>query len=143
MITGQQVVTRADSVVSLDTHYSSNLEETIALVAEQGAGYVSMPSSFYNVPKDKGGRPYFSLTHYDTGTSRIVRGKKQLKQAMKSGGYSDPVKAFQALLPGQGEVDFIRYFHSESGAYAYSELEADAIGFTAIGYVAEGVAWSV
>ena len=143
VITGQQVITRADSVVSLDTHYSSNLEETIALVAEQGAGYVSMPSSFYNVPKEKGGRPYFSLTHDDTGTSRIVRGKKQLKQAMKSGGYSDPVKAFQALLPGQGEVDFIRYFHSESGAYAYSELEADAIGFTAIGYVAEGVAWSV
>ena len=47
--------------------------------------------------------------HDDTGTSRIVRGK-QLKQAMKSGGYSDPVKAFQALLPGQGEVDFVRYF---------------------------------
>ena len=72
-ITGQQVVTRADSVDSLDTHYSSNLETTISLLAEKGAGYVSMPSSFHNVPKEKGGRPYFSMTHDATGTSRIVR----------------------------------------------------------------------
>ena len=62
---------------------------------------------------------------------------------MESGGYSDPVKAFQALPPGKGEVDFVRYFKPETGAYAYSELEADAIGFTDIGYVADGNAWSV
>ena len=43
----------------------------------------------------------------------------------------------------KGEVDFVRYFHPETGAYAYSELEADAIGFTDIGYVADGNAWSV
>ena len=62
---------------------------------------------------------------------------------MESGGYSDPVKAFQALLPGKGELDFVRYFNAETGAYGYSELEADAIGFKAIGYEADGIAWSV
>ena len=143
LITGQQVVTRVDSADSLDTHYSSNLGETIALLAKKGAGYVAMPSSFYSVPKEKGGRPYYSMTHDGTGTSRIVRGQKQMKQVMESGGYSDPVKAFQALLPGKGEVDFVRYFNPESGAYGYSELEADAGGFTALGYVAQGVAWSI
>ena len=142
-ITGQKVVTRADSVDSLDTHYSSSLEETISLLAAKESGYVSMPSSFYSVPKEKGGRPYYSMTHDATGTSRIVRGQKRMKQMMESGGYSDPVKAFQALLPGKGEVDFVSYFNPESGAYGYSELEADAIGFAAIGYVAQGVAWSV
>lgn len=143
VITGQQVVTRADSVDSLDTHYSSSLGETISLLAAKGSGYVSMPSSFYNVPKENGGRPYFSMTHDATGTSRIVRGKKRMEQVMESGGYSDPVKAFQALLPGKGEVDFVRYFNPETGAYGYSDLEADAIGFTDIGYVVDGNAWSV
>ena len=143
VITGQQVVTRADSVDSLDTHYSSSLGETISLLAEKGSGYVSMPSSFYNVPKEKGGRPYFSMTHDATGTSRIVRGKKRMEQVMESGGYSDPVKAFQALLPGKGEVDLVRYFNPETGAYGYCDLEADAIGFTDIGYVVDGNAWSV
>ncbi len=142
-ITGQKVVTRADSVDSLDTRYSSSLGETISLLAAKESGYVSMPSSFYSVPKEKGGRPYYSMTHDATGTSRIVRGQKRMKQMMESGGYSDPVKAFQALLPGKGEVDFVSYFNPESGAYGYSELEADAIGFAAIGYVAQGVAWSV
>ena len=143
VITGQNVVTRADSVVSLDTHYSSSLGETIALLEEKNAGYVSMPSSFYNVPKNEGGRAYFSMTHDATGTSRIVQGKKRMKQVMESGGYSEPAKAFQALLPGEGDVDFVRYFNPETGAYGYSELEADAIGFTALGYLSEGVAWSV
>ena len=143
VITGQQVVTRADSVDSLDTHYSNNLGERIALLAAKGSGYVSMPSSFFNVPKEKGGRSYFSMTHDATGTSRIVRGKKRMRQVLESGGYSDPVKAFQALLPGKGEVDFVRYFNAETGAYGYSELEADAIGFKAIGYEADGIAWSV
>ena len=142
-ITGQQVVTRADSIDSLDTHYSNSLGETISLLAAKESGYVSKPSSFYNVPKEKGGRPYFSMTHDATGTSRIVRGKKRMKQVMESGGYSDPVKAFQALLPGKGELDFVRYFNAETGAYGYSELEADAIGFKAIGYEADGNAWSV
>ena len=142
-ITGQQVVTRADSIDSLDTHYSNSLGETISLLAAKESGYVSKPSSFYNVPKEKGGRPYFSMTHDATGTSRIVRGKKRMKQVMESGGYSDPVKAFQALPPGRGEVDFVRYFNPETGGYGYSELEADAISFTDIGYVADGNAWSV
>jgi len=143
VITGQNVVTRADSVVSLDTHYSSSLGETIALLEEKNAGYVSMPSSFYNVPKNEGGRAYFSMTHDATGTSRIVQGKKRMKQVMELGGYSEPAKVFQALLPGEGDVDFVRYFNPETGAYGYSELEADAIGFTALGYLSEGVAWSV
>ena len=143
LITGQQVVTRADSVDSLDTHYSSNLETTISLLAEKGAGYVSMPSSFHNVPKEKGGRPYFSMTHDATGTSRIVRGKRRMEEVMDSGGYSDPVKAFHALRPERGEVNFVRYFNPQTGAYGYSELESGAINFTDIGYVADGIAWSV
>ena len=143
VITGQQVVTRADSVYSLDTHYSSSLGETISRLAAKGSGYVSMPSSFYNVPKEKGGRPYFSMTHDAAGTSRIVRGRRRMERVMESGGYSDPVKAFRALRPGAGEVDFVRYFNQETGAYGYSDLEADAIGFTGIGYVNDGNAWSV
>ena len=143
VITGQQVVTRADSVYSLDTHYSSSLGETISRLAAKGSGYVSMPSSFYNVPREKGGRPYFSMTHDATGTSRIVRGRRRMERVMESGGYSDPVKAFRALRPGEGEVDFVRYFNQETGAYGYSDLEADAIGFTDIGYVNDGDAWSV
>ena len=143
VITGQQVVTRADSVYSLDTHYSSSLGETISRLAAKGSGYVSMPSSFYNVPREKGGRPYFSMTHDATGTSRIVRGRRRMERVMESGGYSDPVKAFRALRPGEGEVDFVRYFNQETGAYGYSDLEADAIGFTDIGYVNDGNAWSV
>ena len=143
VITGQQVVTRADSVDSLDTHYSSSLGETISRLAAKGSGYVSMPSSFYNVPREKGGRPYFSMTHDATGTSRIVRGRRRMVRVMESGGYSDPVKAFRALRPGEGEVDFVRYFNQETGAYGYSDLEADAIGFTDIGYVNDGNAWSV
>ena len=143
VITGQQVVTRADSVDSLDTHYSSSLGETISRLAAKGSGYVSMPSSFYNVPREKGGRPYFSMTHDATGTSRIVRGRRRMERVMESGGYSDPVKAFRALRPGEGEVDFVRYFNQETGAYGYSDLEADAIGFTDIGYVNDGNAWSV
>ena len=143
VITGQQVVTRADSVYSLDTHYSSSLGETISRLAAKGSGYVSMPSSFYNVPREKGGRPYFSMTHDATGTSRIVRGRRRMERVMESGGYSDPVKAFRALRPGEGEVDFVRYFNQETGAYGYSDLEADAIGFTGIGYVNDGDAWSV
>ena len=143
VITGQQVVTRADSVYSLDTHYSSSLGETISRLAAKGSGYVSMPSSFYNVPREKGGRPYFSMTHVATGTSRIVRGRRRMERVMESGGYSDPVKAFRALRPGEGEVDFVRYFNQETGAYGYSDLEADAIGFTGIGYVNDGNAWSV
>ena len=143
VITGQQVVTRADSVYSLDTHYSSSLGETISRLAAKGSGYVSMPSSFYNVPREKGGRRYFSMTHDATGTSRIVRGRRRMERVMESGGYSDPVKAFRALRPGEGEVDFVRYFNQETGAYGYSDLEADAIGFTDIGYVNDGNAWSV
>ena len=143
VITGQQVVTRADSVYSLDTHYSSSLGETISRLAAKGSGYVSMPSSFYNVPREKGGRRYFSMTHDATGTSRIVRGRRRMERVMESGGYSDPVKAFRALRPGAGEVDFVRYFNQETGAYGYSDLEADAIGFTGIGYVNDGDAWSV
>ena len=53
------------------------------------------------------------------------------------------MKAFRALRPGAGEVDFVRYFNQETGAYGYSDLEADAIGFTGIGYVNDGNAWSV
>ena len=54
-----------------------------------------------------------------------------------------PLKAFQALLPGEGDVDFVRYLNSETGAHAYSELEADAQFFASRGYVANGVAWSI
>ena len=143
VITGQNVVTRADSVKTLDTHYSSSLGETISLLAEKQSGYVAMPSSFFNVPKENGGRNYFSMTHEATGTSRIVRGRKQMTSVMEVGGYSDPVKAFQALPPGQGSVQFIGYFNAETGAYGYSELEADAVGFTKAGYTAEGPVWSV
>ena len=142
-ITGQKVVTRADSPDNLDTHYSNNLGERIALLAQKKEGYVSRPSSFYNVPKNDGGRAYFSMTHDATGTSRIVRGRKRMQQIFETGGYSDPVKAFQALLPGEGDVDFVRYLNSETGAYAYSELEADAPFFASRGYVANGVAWSI
>ena len=102
-----------------------------------------MPSSFHMVPKQEGGRPYFSMTHDATGTSRIVRGKKQAKEVMGSGDYSNPVKAFRALLPGEGDVDFVRYLNPETGAYAYSDLDADASYFTSHGYVADGVAWSI
>ena len=116
-ITGQQVVTRADSIDSLDTHYSNSLGETISLLAAKESGYVSKPSSFYNVPKEKGGRPYFSMTHDATGTSRIVRGKKRMKQVMESGGYSDPVKAASGFAAGM-EVDFVRYFNQETGLMA-------------------------
>ena len=142
-ITGQKVVTRADSPDSLDTHYSNNLGERISLLADKKAGYVSMPSSFHMVPKREGGRPYFSMTHDATGTSRIVRGKKQAKEVMGSGDYSNPVKAFRALLPGEGDVDFVRYLNPETGAFAYSDLDADASYFTSRGYVADGVAWSI
>ncbi len=135
VITGQNVVTRADSISTLDTHYSSSLGETIALLAEEGAGYVSMPSSFFNVPKQDGGRKYYSMTHDITGTSRIVRGKRRMKNIMKAGGYSDPVKAFRALAPMQGDVQFIGYFNPNTGAYGYSELEADAVGFAELGYI--------
>ena len=143
VITGQNVVTRADSISTLDTHYSSSLGETIALLAEEGAGYVSMPSSFFNVPKQDGGRKYYSMTHDVTGTSRIVRGKRRMKNIMKAGGYSDPVKAFRALAPMQGDVQFIGYFNPNTGAYGYSELEADAVGFAELGYISEGPVWSV
>ena len=143
VITGQNVVTRADSISTLDTHYSSSLGETIALLAEEGAGYVSMPSSFFNVPKQDGGRKYYSMTHDVTGTSRIVRGKRRMKNIMKAGGYSDPVKAFRALPPMQGDVQFIGYFNPNTGAYGYSELEADAVGFAELGYISEGPVWSV
>ena len=51
VITGQNVVTRADSVSTFDTHYSSSLGDTIALLAEEDGGYVSMPSSFFNVSR--------------------------------------------------------------------------------------------
>ena len=70
-------------------------------------------------------------------------GRKQMTSVMEVGGYSDPVKAFQALPPGQGSVQFIGYFNAETGAYGYSELEADAVGFTKAGYTAEGPVWSV
>ena len=66
-----------------------------------------------------------------------------MERVMESGGYSDPVKAFRALRPGMGEVDFVRYFNQETGAYGYSDLEADAIGFTDFGSVNDGNAWSV
>lgn len=29
-------------------------------------------------------------------------------------------------LLGEGDLDFVRYLNSETGGYAYSELEADA-----------------
>ena len=123
MITGQNVV--ADSISTFDTHYSSSLGDTIALLADEDGGYVSMPSSFFNVSKKDDGRNYFSLTHDATGTSRIVRGKRLSNDLMEAGGYSDPVKAFRALAPMQGDVQFIVF-----QSYGYSELEADAVGFT-------------
>jgi hypothetical protein len=143
VITGQNVVTRADSISTLDTHYSSSLGETIALLAEEEAGYVSMSSSFFNVPKKDGGRNYFSLTHDATGTSRIVRGKRLAMDITEGGGYSDPVKAFRALPPMQGDVQFIGYLNPDTGAYGYSELEADAVRWTELGYVSQGAVWSV
>jgi hypothetical protein len=142
-ITGQKVVTRADSISTFGTHYSSSLGDTIALLADEDGGYVSMPSSFFNVSKKDGGRNYFSLTHDATGTSRIVRGKRLSNDLMEAGGYSDPVKAFRALAPKQGDVQFIGYFNPNTGAYGYSELEADAVGFTELGYVLQGAIWSV
>ena len=143
VITGQNVVTRADSISTFDTHYSSSLGDTIALLADEDGGYVSMPSSFFNVSKKDGGRNYFSLTHDATGTSRIVRGKRLSNDIMEAGGYSDPVKAFRALAPMQGDVQFIGYFNPTTGAYRYSELEADAVGFTELGYVSQGAIWSI
>ena len=143
VITGQNVVTRADSISTLDTHYSSSLGETIALLAEEEAGYVSMSSSFFNVPKKDGGRNYFSLTHDATGTSRIVRGKRLAMDITEGGGYTDPVKAFRALPPMQGDVQFIGYLNPDTGAYGYSELEADAVRWTELGYVSQGAIWSV
>lgn len=143
VITGQKVVTRADSISTFGTHYSSSLGDTIALLADEDGGYVSMPSSFFNVSKKDGGRNYFSLTHDATGTSRIVRGKRLSNDLMEAGGYSDPVKAFRALAPKQGDVQFIGYFNPNTGAYGYSELEADAVGFTELGYVLQGAIWSV
>jgi hypothetical protein len=143
VITGQNVVTRADSISTLDTHYSSSLGETIALLAEEEAGYVSMSSSFFNVPKKDGGRNYFSLTHDATRTSRIVRGKRLAMDITEGGGYTDPVKAFRALPPMQGDVQFIGYLNPDTGAYAYSELEADAVRWTELGYVSQGAVWSV
>ena len=143
VITGQDVVTRADSVSTFDTHYSSSLGDTIALLAEEDGGYVSMPSSFFNVSRKDGGRPFYSMTHDATGTSRIVRGRKQMNEVMEAGGYSDPVEAFHALPPDQGDVQFIGYFNPNTGAYGYSELEADAVGFTELGYISQGAIWSV
>jgi hypothetical protein len=43
----------------------------------------------------------------------------------------------------QGDVQFIGYFNPNTGAYGYSELEADAVGFTELGYVSQGAIWSV
>ena len=143
VITGQKVVTRADSTSTLDTHYSSSLGDTIALLADEDGGYVSMPSSFFNVSKKDGGRNYFSLTHDATGTSRIVRGKRLSNDLMEAGGYSDPVKAFRALAPKQGDVQFIGYFNPNTDAYGYSELGADAARFAELGYISQGPVWSV
>ena len=142
-LTGLDVVTRADSVKTFDTHYSSNLGDTISHLADRKAGYVAMPSSFFNVPLSEGGRSYFSMTHEATGTSRIVRGKRPMMTLMESGDYIDSGKAFQALLPGQGTVHFHRYFNSSTGAYGYSELEADKQLFKEAGYQRDGIAWSV
>ena len=50
VITGQNVVTRADSISTLDTHYSSSLGETIALLAEEGAGTCRCPALFSMCP---------------------------------------------------------------------------------------------
>jgi len=102
-----------------------------------------MPSSFFNVSKKDGGRPYYSMTHDATGTSRIVSGRKRMNEVMEVGGNSDPVEAFHALPPEQGNVQFIGYFNPDTGAYGYSELEADAVGFTELGYVSQGPIWSV
>jgi len=143
VITGQKVVTRADSIATFDTHYSKSLGETIALLSEEDAGYVSMPSSFFNVSKKDGGRNYYSMTHDATGTSRIVRGKQRAKDIMKAGGYSDSDKAFRALPPMVGDVQFVGYFNPNNGAYGYSELEADAVGFAELGYISQGPVWSV
>ena len=143
VITGQKVVTRADSTSTLDTHYSSSLGDTIALLADEDGGYVSMPSSFFNVSKKDGGRNYFSLTHDATGTSQIVRGKRLSNDLMEAGGYSDPVKAFRALAPKQGDVQFIGYFNPNTDAYGYSELGADAARFAELGYISQGPVWSV
>ena len=142
-LTGLDVVTRADSVRTFDTHYSDNLGTTISRLAEKKAGYVPMPSSFFNVPSDEGGVDYFSLTHENTSTSRIVQGKQRMRSLLETGDYNDPVKAFQALPPNQGSHDFIRYFNPKTGAYGYSDLEADAKLFESAGYQTDGVAWSV
>ena len=136
-------MTRADSVRTFDTHYSDNLGTTISRLAEKKAGYVPMPSSFFNVPSDEGGVDYFSLTHENTSTSRIVQGKQRMRSLLETGNYNDPVKAFQALPPNQGSHDFIRYFNPKTGAYGYSDLEADAKLFDSAGYQTDGVAWSV
>ena len=122
---------------------NSNLGDTISHLADRKAGYVAMPSSFFNVPLSEGGRSYFSMTHEATGTSRIVQGKRRMKMLMESGDYIDASKAFQALQPGQGIVHFYRYFNSSTGAYGYSELQADADLFESAGYQSDGIAWSV
>ncbi len=143
VITGQNVVVRVDSTSTFDTHYSRNLGETIAKLADEDAGYISMPSAFFHVPKKDGGQGYYSMTHDATGTSRIVRGKRRMMDIINAGGYSNPVEAFRALRPMEGNVQFIGYFNPTTGAYGYSELETDAVGFAALGYISQGPVWSV
>ena len=142
-LTGLTVVSRADSIQSLDTHYSTNLGSTIGLLSDKDAGYVAMPSSFYSVKKRLGGKKYFSMIHDSTETSYYVRGKKRMLKAMETGDYSNPLVAFRALKPGKGTVDFMRYYNPANGAYGFSDLQADAALFQTAGYQQDGIAWSV
>ena len=142
-LTGLSVVTRADSIQTGDTHYSTNLGTTIELLFEDDGGYVSMPSSFYSVKKRFGGKKYFSMTHDATDTSYYVRGKKRMLNAMETGDYSNPTEAFRALKPGKGTVDFMRYHNPANGAYGFSDLKSDVALFEIAGYQPDGIAWSV
>ena len=55
------------------------------------------------------------MIHFAAGSSRIVQDRKRIKQRIESGGDSQTLKGFQALSPGEGDVDFGGCFNPETG----------------------------
>jgi hypothetical protein len=83
------------------------------------------------------------LLHENTETHYYTTNIIKCHRLLLSGNYSGGAITFQALKPGKGSVDFVRYFNESTGAYGFSAAKGDEKFFTSRGYSVDRSAWSI
>lgn len=138
---GLAPVYRQDSLISLDTFYTSNISEAIRTDQATGSAYLFLGASF-DQQLNSSSKPVYRFFYQPTSTHFYTINRNEAATVNGLNGYVYEGIGFSAFDPGIATVDFRRFYNPTTGAHAFSAANADVEFFTTRGYVIEGSAWS-